>query len=61
MNDQVKAEDIQKDKATIKENHEDSYWLKKYGVSSDELKRTGNAKGIRAQIIEASFDGKLFA
>ena len=61
MNDQVKAEDIQKEKATIKEHYEDSYWLKKYGVSTDELKHTGNTQGIRARIIQASFDGKALA
>jgi hypothetical protein len=61
MNDQVHPENIQKEKATIKEHYEDSYWLKKYGVSSDELKQTGNTQGIRARIIQASFNDKALA
>ena len=37
----------------IRDAYNDEYWLKKYGVSSDELKSTSEV-GISAKIIEVN-------
>lgn len=37
----------------IQDIYEAEYWSKKYGVSSDELKKTGNGKDLTAKIVAA--------
>ena len=61
MKDQIKAEDIKKEEVTIQENYEDNYWLKTYGVSSEDLKKTGKNLKISDKIIKANFGNTAFA
>jgi hypothetical protein len=61
MKDQVKTEEIKKVEAAIQENYEDDYWLETYGVSTEELKRSGKNLGIEDKIIKANFENKVFA
>ena len=60
-NSNKKAEDQDKEISLIRENYEDEYWAKKYGVSSDEIKRSGHNKNISARIIEAAFKKKSYS
>ncbi|HZY36590.1 MAG TPA: hypothetical protein VFE53_08075 [Mucilaginibacter sp.] len=55
MNNSNKAEDQTREISEIRENYEDEYWSKKYGVSSDEIKTDGHGKDISARIIAAAF------
>lgn len=59
MNNKIKAP-ADKDLAAIRENYEEDYWSKKYGVSADEIKRSGNNLRIRDRIIKALFKNKVF-
>jgi isocitrate/isopropylmalate dehydrogenase len=61
MNNNSKTEDQNKEISQIRENYEDEYWGKKYGVSSDEIKRSGHNKDISARIIEAAFKKKSYS
>lgn len=61
MNNNSKTEDQNKEISQIRENYEDEYWGKKYGVSSDEIKRSGYNKDISARIIEAAFKKKSYS
>ncbi len=61
MDNSIKAEDQTRELSQIRENHEDEYWGKKYGVSSDEIKRSGHNKDISARIIEAAFKKKSYS
>lgn len=55
MNNSIKAEDQDREISQIRENYEDEYWAKKYGVSSEEIKTAGHGKDISARIIAAAF------
>jgi hypothetical protein len=61
MNNSNKAEDRDKEISQIRENYEDEYWGKKYGVSSEEIKKSGHNKDISARIIEAAFKKKSYS
>ncbi len=61
MNTNSKIEDQNKEISQIRENYEDEYWAKKYGVSSDEIKRSGHNKDISSRIIEAAFKKKSYS
>ena len=61
MNNSKKAEDQNREISQIRENYEDEYWAKKYGVSSDEIKKSGHNKDISARIIEAAFKKKSYS
>ena len=61
MNNNSKTEDQNKEISQIRENYEDEYWGKKYGVSSEEIKRSGHNKDISARIIEAAFKKKSYS
>lgn len=60
MNNKVKARPDDQDLASIRENYEEDYWSKKYGVSTDEIKKSGNHLGIQDRIIKALFRNKVF-
>ena len=60
MNNKIKAEINNTDLVKIRENSEDNYWSVKYGVSSEELKKTGHNLGIKEKIINALSKKKVF-
>jgi len=60
MDSSIKTESTEKDIIKIRENYEDDYWAKKYGVTADELKKQGNNVGIYNKIVEANFKNKVF-
>ncbi len=61
MKDQVNAADLKKEEVVIQQNSEDSYWQKKYGVSTDDLKKTGHNLRISDRIIQVNMNNKAFA
>jgi hypothetical protein len=61
MNNHIEAEEQKKETTLIRENLEDEYWSKKYGVSSEDLKKTGNNIGLSAKIIAATFKKKSYS
>ncbi|MDB5006277.1 MAG: hypothetical protein JWQ84_3251 [Mucilaginibacter sp.] len=61
MKDNNKAEAPETQALHMKENYEDEYWSKKYGVSTEELKEKGNDVGISTKIIDAYFKKKSFS
>ena len=61
MKDQISTADLKKEEVVIQQNYEDSYWLETYGVSSDELKKSGKNLPISDKIIKANFENKAFA
>jgi hypothetical protein len=62
MNNHIKTEDPKKAVIEIQKNHEDEYWSKKYDVSTEELKETGNnIITLSAKIIKAGVKHKSFA
>jgi hypothetical protein len=60
MDNSIQTASIDKEMITLKENSEDAYWSKTYGVSAEELKKEGNKIGLYDKIIEASFKHKTF-
>jgi Protein of unknown function (DUF3606) len=58
MDTQIKTASRNKEITNIQENYEVDYWSKKYGVSTEELKKTGHTDSIRAKIVEAQFKNK---
>lgn len=60
MNNKVKTRPDDQDMANIRENYEEDYWSKKYGVSADEIKKSGNYLGLQDRIIKALFRKKVF-
>jgi len=61
MNNDTTAEISEKELTDIRENYEDEYWSKKYGVSAEELKKQENSKArIYHKIVEANFNNKRF-
>jgi hypothetical protein len=61
MKTSVKTEDPKQELNQILENYEDEYWSKTYGVSSEELKKSPNNKGISEKIIEHNFKKKSYS
>ncbi|MDF2434398.1 MAG: hypothetical protein JWP44_4029 [Mucilaginibacter sp.] len=61
MKNNNQAEAREKHALQIKENYEDEYWSKKYGVSTEQLKEKGNKVGISTKIIDAYFKKKSFS
>ena len=61
MNNSIQTEDRKKEVIEIQKNYEDDYWSKKYDVSTDELKETGNYIPLSARIIKAGIKHKVFA
>jgi|APCry1669192806_1035432.scaffolds.fasta_scaffold140043_1 hypothetical protein len=61
MSNNIKTLNAEREKVQIQENYEDGYWLKKYGVTTEELKNTRVNTGISAKIIEANFKNKAFS
>ena len=61
MKDQISTADLKKEEVVIQQNYEDSYWLETYGVSSEELKKSGKNLTISDKIIKANFENKAFA
>jgi len=60
MNNKVKASPNDQDLAKIRDNYEEDYWSKKYGVTTDEIKKSENHLGIQDRIIKALFKNKVF-
>jgi hypothetical protein len=60
MNNKVKARPDEQDLAKIRDNYEEDYWSKKYGVSADEIKRSGNNLRLQDRIIKALFKKRVF-
>jgi len=58
MENNVKKQ--QRDVMEIRDAYNDEYWLKKYGVSSDELKSTEEI-GISAKIIEVNEKNHVYS
>lgn len=54
MNNSIVAEDQNREISQIRENYEDEYWAKKYGVSADDIKKSSR-KDISSRIIDAAF------
>ena len=57
MESTVQTEKQQRERMQILDTYNDEHWLKKYGVSSAELKET-KEKAISAKIIEANSKNK---
>jgi len=60
MNNNPKAETPENDLAKIRGNYEVDHWSKKYGVSTEDLKKLGNHLGIQDKIIKTLFKKKVF-
>ena len=60
MNKNVKVDAADKDLAKIRENYDEDYWSKKYGVSADEIKTSGNNIPLQDRIIRALFKKRVF-
>jgi|GEM_PF-803081 hypothetical protein len=60
MNNKVKIRPDDQDLVKIRENYEEDYWSKKYGVSTEEIKKSGNYLGLQDRIIKALFRKKAF-
>ena len=62
METKVKIEDQNREISQIKANSEDEYWAKKYNVSTEELKETGNAlSSIQERILKVTTKNKSFS
>jgi len=62
METKVKIEDQNREISQIKANSEDEYWAKKYNVSKEELKETGNTlSGIQERILKITTKNKSFS
>jgi hypothetical protein len=62
MENTIIAEDRNKDLKQIRDIFEDEYWTKKYSVTAEELRATGNnLLEISAKIIQASVKNKTFS
>jgi hypothetical protein len=62
MKTNVKIEDQNREISQIKANSEDEYWAKKYNVSKEELKETGNTlSGIQERILKITTKNKSFS
>ena len=62
METKVKIEDQNREIFQIKANSEDDYWAKKYNVSKEELKETGNTlSSIQERILKITTKNKSFS
>jgi len=62
METKVKIEDQNREISQIKANSEDDYWAKKYNVSKEELKETGNTlSSIQERILKITTKNKSFS
>jgi len=61
MSTNNQSESTDREMINIKENYEDEYWSKTYGVTAEELKKEGSKVGIFEKIINASFKKKAAA
>jgi hypothetical protein len=61
MNNIIKTEEPKTETTVLLENYEDEYWAKKYGVSSEDLKKSDRHIGISAKIIAANFKNKSYS
>jgi hypothetical protein len=61
METNVKIENQNKEISQIKANSEDEYWSKKYDVSTEQLKETGNIMGISDKILKLTTKNKSFS
>lgn len=62
METKVKTEDQNREISQIKANSEDEYWAKKYDVSTEELKATGNGlSSIQERILKITTKNKSFS
>ena len=59
MKNHTHSEKEQKEEKLVQENHNDEYWTKKYDISADELKGTGNID-LSTLIIKAGIKRKTF-
>ena len=59
MKNHFRNEKEQKEEKLVQENHNDEYWTKKYDISADELKGTGNID-LSTLIIKAGIKRKTF-
>lgn len=59
MKNHTRSEKEQKEEKLVQENHNDEYWTKKYDISADELKETGNID-LSTLIIKAGIKRKTF-
>jgi len=62
METKVKIEDQNREISQIKANSEDDYWAKKYNVSKEELKESGNTlSSIQERILKITTKNKSFS
>ena len=61
METNVKIENQNKEISQIKANSEDEYWSKKYNVSTEQLKETGNIMGISDKILQVTTKNRTFS
>lgn len=62
METKVKTEDQNREISQIKANSEDEYWAKKYNVSKEELRETGNTlSSIQERILKITTKNKSFS
>ena len=59
MKNHIHSEKEHKDEKLVQENHNDDYWTKKYDISAEELKGTGNID-LSTLIIKAGIKRKSF-
>ena len=59
MKNHIHTEKENKEEKLVQENHNDEYWTKKYDISADELKGTGNID-LSTLIIKAGIKRKTF-
>ncbi|MBV8390455.1 MAG: hypothetical protein JO080_11695 [Mucilaginibacter sp.] len=59
MKNQIHTEKENKEEELVQENHNDEYWAKKYDISVDELKETGDTD-LSTLIIQAGIKRKSF-
>jgi hypothetical protein len=59
MENSIQTERQQREERQIQDTYNDDYWLKKYGVSADELKETEDI-GLSARIIQVNIKNNSF-
>ena len=61
MEANVKNKNQNREISQMKANSEDEYWSKKYDVSTEQLKETGNIIGISEKILKVTTKNKSFS
>jgi hypothetical protein len=59
MKNHIHSEKETREEKLVQENHNDDYWTKKYDISAEELKGTGNID-LSTLIIKAGIKRKSF-